>query len=620
MAADGRVMRLLQCGAMEEILLEIVARIRRGETPDARQLARIILNANKGISDNADHYAKRQLLPYYRAVKKDDPARWSSWGIDLATEAELVRLLQLKPRRTASGVATISVLTKPWPCGGACLYCPNDVRMPKSYIWDEPACQRAEHSFFDPYLQVAVRLHVLAEMGHPTDKVELIVLGGTWDDYPRGYRIWFVEQLFRALNDGDASWGRVRGIRDAYHGAGLADEPGELRARTAATQTRIDAGDLTYNQAIAELYRDDPGWQRVSARQTSTLDSLREQHRINERAAHRVVGLVVETRPDAITPESLTFMRELGCTKVQIGVQGIRQDLLDCNDRGLTVGRIEDAFALTRLYGFKIHAHFMVNLVGATPQTDADDYRTFATGAAFAPDEVKLYPCALVAGTGLMRLAVSGAWTPYTREQLVDILVDDIIATPAWTRVSRMIRDIPSTDIVAGNKQTNLRQMVEQTIDRRGLRPQVQEIRMREIQGDDVRLDDLALQDVPYKTDVTQEHFIQWVTPEGGIAGFLRLSLPDQAYVRDHAADLRIREGEAMIREVHVYGRTAHLGAGDGNAQHRGLGRRLVEEACRIACAAGYTRINVISSVGTREYYRGLGFADNGLYQQRDLG
>ena len=169
-----------------------------------------------------------------------------------------MRLLQLKPRRTASGVATISVLTKPWPCGGACLYCPNDVRMPKSYIWDEPACQRAEHSFFDPYLQVAVRLHVLAEMGHPTDKVELIVLGGTWDDYPRGYRIWFVEQLFRALNDGDASWGRVRGIRDAYHGAGLADEPGELRARTAATQTRIDAGDLTYNQAIAELYRDDP--------------------------------------------------------------------------------------------------------------------------------------------------------------------------------------------------------------------------------------------------------------------------------------------------------------------------------------------------------------------------
>ncbi|MEE1273608.1 MAG: tRNA uridine(34) 5-carboxymethylaminomethyl modification radical SAM/GNAT enzyme Elp3 [Olegusella sp.] len=604
---------------MEEILLEIVARIRRGETPDARQLARIILNANKGISDNADHYAKRQLLPYYRAVKKDDPARWASWGIDPATEAELVRLLQLKPRRTASGVATISVLTKPWACGGACLYCPNDVRMPKSYIWDEPACQRAEHSFFDPYLQVAVRLHVLAEMGHPTDKVELIVLGGTWDDYPREYRIWFVEQLFRALNDGEASWGRVQEIRDAYHDAGLADEPAELRACTAATQARIDAGELAYNQAIAELYRNDPGWQRVSARQTSTLDSLREQHRVNERANHRVVGLVVETRPDAVTPGSLSFTRELGCTKVQIGVQGIRQDLLDRNDRGLTVGRIADAFALARLYGFKIHAHFMVNLVDATPETDREDYRSFATGPAFAPDEVKLYPCALVAGTGLMRLATSGAWTPYTRDELVDVLVDDIMATPAWTRVSRMIRDIPSTDIVAGNKQTNLRQMVEQAIDCRGLRPQVREIRMREIQGEDVRLDDLVLQDVPYKTDVTQEHFIQWVTPEGGIAGFLRLSLPDQAYVRDHAADLRIREGEAMIREVHVYGRTAHLGAGDGNAQHRGLGRRLVGEACRIAREAGYTRINVISSVGTREYYRGLGFADNGLYQRRDL-
>ena len=604
---------------MEEILLEIVARIRRGETPYARQLARIILDANRGISDNADHYAKRQLLPYYREVKTGDPARWASWGIDPATEAELVRVLQVKPRRTASGVATISVLTKPWPCGGTCLYCPNDVRMPKSYIWDEPACQRAEHSFFDPYLQVAVRLHVLSEMGHPTDKVELIILGGTWDDYPRDYRIWFVEQLFRALNDGDASWGRVQEIRDAYHAAGLADEPDLLRDQTAATQARIDAGDLTYNQAVAGLYRDSPAWQRVSAGQASTLENLRAQHRINEHADHRVVGLVVETRPDAITPESLTFMRELGCTKVQIGVQGIRQDLLDRNGRGLTVDRIADAFALTRLYGFKIHAHFMVNLAGATPQTDMDDYRSFATGLAFAPDEVKLYPCALVAGTGLMRLRDEGAWRPYTRDELVDILVRDIMATSAWTRVSRMIRDIPSTDIVDGNKQTNLRQMVEGAIDRRGLRSQVREIRMREIQGERVRLDDLTLEDVPYKTTVTTEHFIQWVTPEGGIAGFLRLSLPDQAYVRDHAADLRVGVGEAMIREAHVYGRSAHLGVGDSNAQHRGLGRRLVEEACRIARKVGCTSVNVISSVGTREYYRSLGFIDNGLYQRRAL-
>ena len=345
--------------------------------------------------------------------------------------------------------------------------------------------------------------------------------------------------------------------------------------------------------------------------------------------AHNIVSTSVLTTvswdsswrrgPDAITPESLTFMRELGCTKVQIGVQGIRQDLLDRNGRGLTVDRIADTFALTRLYGFKIHAHFMLNLAGATPQADVDDYRAFATGTAFAPDEVKLYPCALVAGTGLMRLRDEGAWRPYTRDELVDILVRDIMATPAWTRVSRMIRDIPSTDIVDGNKQTNLRQMVEGAIDRRGLRSQVREIRMREIQGERVRLDDLTLEDVPYKTTVTTEHFIQWVTPEGGIAGFLRLSLPDQAYVRDHAADLRVGVGEAMIREAHVYGRSAHLGVGDSNAQHRGLGRRLVEEACRIARKVGCTSVNVISSVGTREYYRSLGFIDNGLYQRRNL-
>ena len=112
-----------------------------------------------------------------------------------------MRTLRMKPRRTASGVATITVITKPWKCSSDCLYCPNDLRMPKSYLHAEPACQRAERNFFDPYLQVASRLRALEQMGHLCDKVELIVLGGTWSDYPISYQTWFVFELFRALDD-----------------------------------------------------------------------------------------------------------------------------------------------------------------------------------------------------------------------------------------------------------------------------------------------------------------------------------------------------------------------------------------------------------------------------------
>ena len=118
------------------------------------------------------------------------------------------------------------MLTKPWPCSSNCDYCPSDIRMPKSYLSDEPACQRAERNFFDPYLQVHARLHTLNQMGHPTDKVELIVLGGTWSDYPLDYQLWFMEQLFCALNDGDGeeAQAKARQLRARYRAAGFTED------------------------------------------------------------------------------------------------------------------------------------------------------------------------------------------------------------------------------------------------------------------------------------------------------------------------------------------------------------------------------------------------------------
>ncbi|MGO5475146.1 elongator complex protein 3 [Parafannyhessea sp. LCP19S3_B1] len=626
---------------MEELLTDILDELRR--LPDKPgegalgplELDRIVRRHNRGISNNSKHLSKRYILLFYLRVKQEDPARWKGWAVDPGLERRLLRTLRMKPRRTASGVATITVLTRPQPCSSNCVYCPNDLRMPKSYLSNEPACQRAEQNFFDPYLQVMTRLTALYQMGHSVDKVELIVLGGTWSDYPRSYQLWFIRELFRALNDWPVPEDVLALRQSHYRNLGISNDPQEIARFVAPEQRLVNAGLESYNQGFARLYgevpTDEDPWGEKSERfrqaqsiMQATEEELAAEQARNETAAHRVVGLVIETRPDTITPESLTLFRRLGCTKIQIGIQSTRQEILDANHRATTIAQVKRAFSLIRLFGFKIHAHLMVNLLGSTPREDKADFKTFVCDPGFLPDEVKLYPCALVAGTRLVPRYHSGEWRPYTEEELLDVLVADTLATPPYMRISRMIRDIGADDILVGNKKTNLRQMVEGRIRELGAAGRVRDIRFREIARSEVDLGTLAIDDVCYQTTVTCEHFLQWVTPDGRIAGFLRLSLPKWDALQSGVTDVRASElpthpGDAMIREVHVYGQAAHLGKADSSSQHQGLGRGLVRRACEIAREEGYTRIHVISSVGTREYYRKLGFVDAGLYQSMKL-
>lgn len=554
---------------MDEAVRDILDALRVGDL-DAASIDRIIRKHSKRAGDGRRIFAKKRILPYYLHEKDRESELWKSWGVDDELDARFLRAMQMKPRRTASGVATITVITKPWPCANSCVYCPNDPRMPKSYLSDEPACQRAERNLFHPYLQVASRLRTLQQMGHDTGKIELIVLGGTWLDYPSGYRRWFISELFRSLNDDDET-----------RSAGLANPDGSFRPE-----------------------------------RTVPPEELAALHSANEQADHRVVGLVVETRPDTISADTLREIREHGCTKVQIGVQSIDDRLLALNGRMERAETISDALELARLFGFKTHTHFMLNLLGATPESDKRDYRVFATDPAYRPDEVKLYPCALVADTELVNRYKDGSWKPYSEEELIDVLSADMLVTPPFTRVSRMIRDISAKDILVGNKKTNLRQIVDEALGPRA--DEVREMRFREIATEDVDLDSLRLDEVRYGTKATDEVFLQWVTPNYKLAGFLRLSLPLPEALARHE-NLPIGPNEAMIREVHVYGFATAVDARGSSAQHHGLGRQLVERACTIARDAGYKRLNVISAVGTRDYYRSLGFKDNGLYQQRNL-
>ena len=611
---------------MEKTLHNILGEIRRTNAPLAPDaLDRIIRARNREVAGPVRYVAKKKLLPFYQEEKEHRPEHWRTWGVSPAEEALLVRTLQVKPRRTASGVATVTVLTKPWPCSSACLYCPNDVRMPKSYLHDEPACQRAERNWFDPYLQVTARLRTLHQMGHVTDKVELIVLGGTWSDYPEAYQIWYMHELFRALNDMGCETAVERESetrRKQYRDAGIACERDDLANWAAEAQARVTAGDASYNETVRNLYAcgthaDGNGWAAAAQWQTATFSQLEALQRENESAEHRCVGLVVETRPDAVTPNRLATLRRLGCTKLQMGIQSLDERILAANHRGIGVDRMQQAFELARIFGFKTHAHFMTNLLGATPESDAADYRRMVEHPAFKPDEIKLYPCALVDGTGLVAHWRDGSWRPYTEQELVNLLAEDVLVTPPFTRISRMIRDISAHDIMTGNKKVNLRQLVDLELAKRA--QPVQEIRSREIAFGAAANDELSLSEVAYETTNTHEVFLQWVTPDNRIAGFLRLSMPNADYANAHATDLPINAGEAMIREVHVYGRVAGLHQGGENAQHRGLGRMLLERACDIARENGYTAINVISAIGTRGHYRKQGFTDNGLYQQRSL-
>ena len=617
---------------MDELILDILKQLRDSSQGalDTHQLEMLINSHNSGIDSSAHStereklIPKRAILPYFLQVKQNNDELWQSWNVTSELEERFIRSVRMKPRRTASGVATITVITRPHTCSSNCIYCPCDLRMPKSYLANEPACQRAELTFFDPYVQVAARLQALHQMGHSTDKVELIVLGGTWSDYPEGYQYWFIKELFRALNEWPNSPSHIQERLNWYTSFGLQNSEEALSSFVAEQQAAVFDDTATYNQAFHKLYDISQPHQSAWSQMQSTYDELVEQQHVNETAAARVVGLVIETRPDTITSDNLRMFRQLGCTKIQIGIQSTRQEILDANQRQMSVAQIKRAFSLIRLYGFKIHSHLMVNLLGATPEADKQDFKTFVTDPGFLPDEIKLYPCALVSGTQLVQKYREGAWQPYAKDELVDVLVQDVLATPPYVRISRMIRDISATDILVGNKHTNLRQMVEQELTSEDVASRVQEIRFREINQQQVRAAELTLQDFVYTTAVSDEHFLQWVTADNKIAGFCRLSLPHWDKLTAGACDvtaneLLVQPGQAMIRELHVYGQALSLGSEGMSAQHQGLGQKLLAKASSIAAEAGYTSLNVISSIGTRAYYRAQGFTDAGLYQQKAL-
>lgn len=487
--------------------------------------------------------AKHTLVAVYRQLVQE-----GHWEEDPA----LLARIRMKPIRTLSGVTTITVLTRPEPCPGRCIFCPSVVGMPQSYLPDEPGARRGVENEFDPYRQVASRLKALHEVGHPTEKIELLILGGSWSAYPSDYRNWFIRRCFEALN-----------------GENPLDDQGDV--------------------LLAE----------VQAR--------------NAAGRHRNIGLTIETRPDLITRKALLELRLQGVTKIQLGIQSLDDRILALNHRGHTAGEALEAVKLARDAGFKVVAHWMPNLLGASPQSDREDFARLWQD--LCPDELKIYPCQLLESAPLYNYWQRGEYQPYAEEELIALLADVKTLVPRYCRINRVIRDIPSPNVVSGNRTTSLRQDVQERMAHEGRHCQC--IRCREVRGGVVNAEALHVEDLCYPAGNAEEHFISFVTLEDRIAGFLRLSLP----LKGNLSGDEELNGAAMIREVHVYGQSLELGAeGQGLAQHSGLGTRLIEYAASLAKEHGYARLAVIASVGTRHYYAGRGFRLGRYYMLRDLG
>lgn len=561
----------------EQALIGIVAELQGHAHIDGRLLTKVLNRHPKGAGLS---FSKAELI---RGVEVLAPRQ----GWDAPS---LVARLRMKPMRTQSGVVPVTVLTKPFPCPGRCVFCPSDVRMPKSYLSMEPGAQRAAQLHFDPYAQTRSRILALLGNGHPIDKVELIILGGTWSSYPESYQRWFIRRCFDALNqlhEGD----REQVLPDPR--------------LTSWDTVQLDGALGRYNQRVTDELERRGQWR--PAFEDASWAEVEEAHRLNESARCRSVGLVIETRPDRIDEVEAQRLRRLGVTKVQLGYQSTDDRILALNQRGHDVDASRRATGLLRRYGFKIHGHYMLNLLGATPESDLLGLELLFDDPSLRPDELKLYPCSLIETAELMEHYQSGAWAPYAEDVLVELLAQCLARVPRWCRVTRVIRDIPSQDIVVGNKRSNLREDAEAHADRRRL-PRV-EIRSREIRARPIEPTELQRRDSCYRGPAGEDHFLEWIDPQGHIAGFLRLFLPAEV------APLPELVGAALLREVHVYGQALSVGEGPGPAQHQGLGRRLIEEATRRVVSAGFERLSVISAVGTRAYYRGLGFEDGELYQ-----
>lgn len=472
-----------------------------------------------------------------------------------------------KPTKTISGITPVAVMLPPRKCEhGACVYCPN-LDVPQSYTPRSPVVLRAMNVDYDAFTQVKERLKAFRVMNHPTDKIELIIMGGTFLQYPKKFQYKYIKRCYDALNN----------------------------------------------------------------KKSKTLE---EAKKLNETAVHRCVALCIETRPDECV-KYIPDLLEFGCTRVELGVQIIDDKIYKKINRGHTVKDVVDTTKALKNAGFKIGYHIMPGLPGSNMKKDLELFKKLFGDERFKPDQLKLYPCQVMPGSKLEEMYWNRKYKPYVRVDIERILIDMIKNTPRYTRIMRVMREIPPEYIVAGTRRIDLRAEIERnlrdsesssasnTFSRtKGTKKKeqmIKEIRFREIgfalrDKREVNLD-LSLKVTKYKASKGTEYFLEIVNKDDVLFGLLRLRISGKRLSRSASSK---NQSNAIIRELHVYGQALKIGQKLKIAsQHQGLGKWLIEEAENIVKKSKIKKLSIISGVGVREYYRRLGYKLEDSYMVR---
>ncbi|XP_025110587.1 elongator complex protein 3 [Pomacea canaliculata] len=475
----------------------------------------------------------------------------------------LLPKLKAKPIRTASGIAVVAVMCKPHRCphiamtGNICVYCPggpdSDFEYStQSYTGYEPTSMRAIRARYNPYLQTRHRVEQLKQLGHSVDKVEFIVMGGTFMSLPDDYRDYFIRSLHDAL----------------------------------------------------------------SGHCSSNVD---EAVKYSEKSMTKCIGITIETRPDYCLKKHLSDMLRYGCTRLEIGVQSVYEDVARDTNRGHTVRAVCESFQMSKDAGFKVVAHMMPDLPNVGWERDIEQFIEFFENPAFRADGLKIYPTLVIRGTGLYELWKTGRYKSYPPSMLVDLIARILALVPPWTRVYRVQRDIPMPLVTSGVEHGNLRELALARM--RDLGTQCRDVRTRE-----VGIQEIHHKVKPYEAELVRrdyvansgwETFLSYEDPEQDILiGLLRLRKCSEDTFRPE-----LRDGCSIVRELHVYGSVVPVHARDPTKfQHQGFGMLLMEEAERIAREEhGSSKIAVISGVGTRNYYRKIGYELEGPYMTKSL-
>ena len=497
-------------------------------------------------------------------------------------EREKYKILRSKPSRTLSGVSVIAVMSKPGKCPhGKCIFCPGGINSvfgntPQSYTGEEPASRRGKRNRYDPYLQVFNRLEQYVLLNQNLEKIELIIMGGTFLNFNRTYKEKFVMYCFKALND----------FSKEFYGKELNFEKFKRFFELPGSIKDKERGKRIINKIL----------------KLKGKGELEKEKDRNEKGKIRCVGLTVETRSDIGKLREGNEMLDYGVTRVEIGVQSVYDEVLKRIKRGHKVKDTIESFRILKDLGFKINAHYMLGF-----GRDLEGLKELFRNEDFRPDMLKIYPCMVFRGTELYELWKKGKYKALKTEEAAEIIAEFKKYVPEYCRIMRVQRDIRSDLAEAGVDRTNLRQYVSEVMKKKGIKCRC--IRCREIRNREIK--EVKLKVKEYKASKGREFFIS-LESEDFIIGFCRLRFPFEELRKE------ISDRSGLIRELHVYGESESIKK-KGKVQHRGYGKKLLKKAEEICRENNKNKVVVISGVGVRGYYRKYGYRKEGVYMVKSL-